>query len=100
MTADWMFHCYILRCADGTYYVGHTDNIDLRLGQHQSGYFTGYTFKRRPVHLAWSDAFQSRDDAKTAERQIKGWRRAKKEALIAGDWQLVSELARCRTVNL
>jgi putative endonuclease len=100
MTADWMFHCYILRCSDGTYYVGHTDNLDLRLGQHQTGCFTGYTFKRRPVELVWNETFQSRDDAKTAERQVKGWSRAKKEALIVGDWQLVSKLARCRSSNL
>ena len=100
MTADWMFHCYILRCKDGTFYVGHTDNLDLRLGQHQTGYFTGYTFKRRAVCLVWNETFQTRDDAKAAEKQIKGWSRAKKEALIVGDWELLSKLARCRSVNL
>jgi putative endonuclease len=100
MTVDWMFHCYILKCSDGTYYVGHTDNLDLRLRQHQSGYFTGYTYKRRPVQLVWSDTFHFRDDAKNVERQIKGWSRAKREALMAGDWQLVSKLARCRSLNL
>jgi putative endonuclease len=100
MTADWMFHCYMLRCSDGTYYVGHTDNLDLRLSQHQTGYFAGYTFKRRPVYLVWNEAFQTRNDAKAAEKQIKGWSRAKKEALIDGDWQLVSTLAKCRSLNL
>jgi putative endonuclease len=92
-----MFHCYILKCADGTYYVGHTDDMEKRAAQHQSGAFTGYTYKRRPVELMWNDAFQTRDDAKAAEKQIKGWSRAKKEALIRGDWDRVSELAKCRS---
>ena len=94
------FWMYMLHCNGGRLYIGHTDNLDLRLGQHQAGYFTGYTFKRLPVQLVWNDTFQSRDDAKTVERQIKGWSRAKKEALIAGDWQLVSKLAKCRSLNL
>ena len=83
-----------------TCYVGHTDNLDLRLSQRQTGFFTGYTFKRRRVQLGWNDTFQSRNDAKAVERQIKGWGRAKKEAPIAGDWQLVSKLARGRSLNL
>ena len=95
-----MFHCYMLRCADGSYYVGHTDNLEIRIAQHQSGHFTGYTFKRRPVQLVWNDSSQSRDDAKAAERKIKGWSRAKKEALIAGDWALVSKLAKGRSLKL
>ncbi len=95
-----MFHCYMLHCADGSYYVGHTDNLEIRIAQHQSGYFTGYTFKRRPAQLVWNDSSQSRDDAKAAERKIKGWSRAKKEALIAGDWALVSKLAKGRSLKL
>jgi putative endonuclease len=97
MTSDWMFHCYILRCADGSYYTGHTDNPELRLYQHQSGVFGGYTYKRRPVEWIWNAAFQTRDDAKAAEIQIKGWGRAKKEALARDDWQTISELAKCRS---
>jgi predicted GIY-YIG superfamily endonuclease len=100
MTSDWMFHCCKLRCSDGTYYAGHTDNPELRLSQHQSGLFTGYTYKRRPVEMIWNDAFQTRDDAKAAETQIKGWSRAKKEALALGDWQRISELAKCRARDL
>ncbi|MFN5128693.1 MAG: GIY-YIG nuclease family protein [Sphingomonadaceae bacterium] len=99
MTGDWLFYCYILKCADGTYYVGHTDNMERRFAEHQLGVFPGYTYKRRPVELIWSDMFQTRDDAKAAEKQIKGWSRAKKEALIRGDWDRVSELARCRSRN-
>ena len=63
---DWMFHCYMLRCADGSYYAGHSDDLERRIAQHQSGAFTGYTYKRKPVELVWSDAFQTRDDAKAA----------------------------------
>ena len=97
MTSDWMFHCYLLRCADGSYYVGHTDDIDMRVGQHNAGWVKGYTFSRRPVVLVWNDRFQTRDDAKAAERQIKGWGRAKKEALIVGDWERIAELAKSRS---
>ena len=92
---DWMFHCYILKCADGSYYVGHTDDMEKRLAEHQSGVYPGYTHKRRPLELFWNEAFQTRYDAKAAEKQIKGWSRAKKEALAKGDWKIVSELARC-----
>jgi putative endonuclease len=88
------FWAYMLRCSDGKFYVGHTEDIEIRFAQHQSGYFTGYTYKRRPVALVWSEYFQTRDDAKTVEKQLKGWSRAKKEALIAGDWERISELAR------
>ena len=91
------FYTYLLLCNDGSYYVGHTDDIDLRMAQHQTGALGGYTAKRRPVKLVWSDSFQTRDDAFFAERKLKGWSRAKKAALIAGDWPLVSQLARGRT---
>jgi predicted GIY-YIG superfamily endonuclease len=91
------FHAYILRCSDGSYYVGHTDDMDYRLAQHERGTLGGYTAKRRPVVLVWTDLFSSRDEAFAAERRLKGWSRAKKEALIAGDWALISLLARGRT---
>ena len=91
------FYAYILRCSDGSYYVGHTDDIDVRLAQHQQGSLGGYTARRRPVTLLWTDVFPSRDDAFAAERKLKGWSRAKKEALMAGDWELVSQLARGRS---
>ncbi len=90
------FHAYLVRCADGSYYAGHTDNLEQRIGQHQTGTTGGYTARRRPVTLVWSERFATRDEAFAAERQLKGWSRAKKEALIAGDWELVSELARNR----
>ena len=67
------FWTYMLRCADGKYYVGHTDNLEVRIGQHQSGYFGGYTLRRRPVELVWREYFQTRYEALSAERQINGW---------------------------
>ncbi|HPU15299.1 MAG TPA: GIY-YIG nuclease family protein, partial [Polymorphobacter sp.] len=90
------FYAYLLRCDDGSYYAGHTDNLEQRMAQHGSGNLGGYTARRRPVVLVWSDSFQTRDDAFAAEQQLKGWSRAKKEALIAGDWPLVAVLARGR----
>ena len=77
---------YMLRCADRSYYVGCTTNIDQRLGEHQAGTFGGYTASRRPVEMVWADEFPTIDDAIAAERQLKGWSRAKKEALIRGDF--------------
>jgi putative endonuclease len=90
------FWAYMLRCSDGRYYVGHTDNLDHRIGQHQSGQGCDFTRNRRPVTLVWSQDFPSRLEALEAERRIKGWTRAKKEALIAGDWDRLSILARNR----
>ncbi len=91
------FHTYILCCSDGSYYVGHTDNLERRVAEHNAGTMGGYTATRRPVSLLWSQRFQTRDDAFAAERQLKGWSRAKKEAMMAGDWELLSQLARGRT---
>ncbi|MFY7836165.1 MAG: GIY-YIG nuclease family protein [Novosphingobium sp.] len=90
------FYAYLLRCRDGSFYAGHTDDLEFRLGQHQSGAYEGYTSKRRPVTLAWCEMFATRDEAFAAERKIKGWSRAKKEALIAGDWDRIQILARNR----
>lgn len=90
------FWIYILRCADGTYYTGHTDDLERRIGQHQSGDIPGYTHDRRPVELVFSETFTDRIDALERERQVKDWSRKKKEALIRGDWTAVSEAARSR----
>ena len=90
------FYAYLLRCSDGSYYAGHTDQMEVRLAQHQAGALGGYTARRRPVELVWCDLFPTRDEAFAAERQIKGWTRAKKEALIAGDWERLQQLSRNR----
>ncbi len=87
------FHTYILRCRDGTYYVGHTDDLERRIAEHGSGMIQGYTSRRLPVTFLWAQDFQTRDDAFAVERKLKGWSRAKKEAMMAGDWALVSQLA-------
>jgi 3'(2'), 5'-bisphosphate nucleotidase len=88
------FYAYMLRCSDGSYYVGHTDDLEARFGAHQSGLVAGYTQSRLPVKLVWSQEFSRREEAVAAERQIKGWGRRKKEALIAGDWDGVRLLSR------
>ena len=91
------FYAYILECRDGSYYTGHTEDMEVRLAEHQRGSFpTCHTYARRPVELRWCDMFGTRDEALAAERRIKGWSRAKKEALIAGDWERLSLLARNR----
>ena len=88
------FCAYMLLCSDGSYYVGHTDDLDSRLAAHQFGLLPGYTSRRRPVQLMWRQEFAEREQAFAAERQIKGWSRAKKEALIRGDWDAVQLLSR------
>lgn len=90
------FHAYLLRCNDVSYYAGHTDQIEERIAQHEAGQCGGYTAARRPVTLVWCEEFATRDDAFAVERKLKGWSRAKKEALIAGDWNKVRLLARNR----
>ena len=90
------YYVYILRCADGSYYAGLTEDLEIRLAQHQMGELPGYTQNKRPVQLVFSDEFLSMDDAINRERQIKGWSRSKKEALIAGDWGRLSELSQSR----
>jgi putative endonuclease len=94
-----MFWVYILRCADGSYYTGHTDNLELRITQHQAGECAGYTLTRRPLKLVWSQDCATREEALSAERQIKGWSRRKKEAMMRGDWAEVSRLAQSKSVH-
>jgi len=91
-----MFWTYMLHCHGGYFYVGHTDDLDRQIGQHQSGTIPGFTADHRPVELVWSQDFPTRDEAKAAEKQIKGWSRAKKLALIRGDWERISRLAKKR----
>jgi LAO/AO transport system kinase len=90
------FFVYLLGCADGSYYCGHTDDMAARMLQHQEG-DGGYTSTRKPVTLAWQGEFETREGAIAFEQQIKGWSRAKKEALIAGDWDLIRQLANSKT---
>ena len=88
------FYVYILKCRDGSYYTGHTDNIQLRMAQHQQGTFPKcYTASRLPVELVFTQQFPTREEALASERRIKGWSRKKKEAMMRGDWNEVSRLA-------
>ncbi|TLY22376.1 MAG: GIY-YIG nuclease family protein, partial [Nitrospirae bacterium] len=87
------FWVYMLCCADDSYYTGHTDSLEKRMAEHQSGECEGYTSSRRPVRLVFSQEFPAREEALERERQIKGWSRRKKKALIRGDWAEVSRLA-------
>nr|WP_255697172.1 GIY-YIG nuclease family protein [Pseudacidovorax sp. NFM-22] len=86
----------MLHCADGSYYAGHTDDLDARLQQHVSGRI-GYTATRKPFTVSWQGEFETREAALAFELRIKGWSRAKKEALVRGDWIAVQQLARSRT---
>jgi putative endonuclease len=88
----------MLRCADGSYYVGSATGNDLgpRVNQRNAGSYKGYTFSRRPVVVVWSEYFDRITDGITVERQLKGWSRAKKEALLRSDWAKVSQLSRRR----
>jgi predicted GIY-YIG superfamily endonuclease len=86
----------MLRCADGSYYVGQTDDLEKRVQAHRAGTIGGYTRTRLPVELVWSEEHGSRAGVLGAERQIKRWSRAKKEALIRGDWDSLRQLSRSR----
>jgi putative endonuclease len=91
-------YVYMLLCADGSYYVGSAAGDDLRrrVAEHETGARPGYTFSRRPMTLVWSEHFDRITDAIAVERKLKGWTRAKKEALIGADWNRISQLARRR----
>ena len=88
------FFVYILRCSDNSLYTGHTDDLEKRLSEHQSSHNPCYTSSRLPVDLVFHTAFGSREEAITAERQIKGWSRAKKQALIENDFIRIQLLGR------
>jgi predicted GIY-YIG superfamily endonuclease len=86
---------YMLKCSDGTYYTGLTIDLEARVREHQTGvHFDSYTFGRRPVELVWSEVVESYQVAFQWEHQIKGWSRAKKEALIRGDIEGIHEIVK------
>lgn len=94
ITGAWL---YIIRCADNSYYTGTTrTDLERRVAEHNAGTFAGFTAARRPVELVYSEHFEQVVDAIAAERQIKGWSRAKKEALMAGDFAKIKVLAQRR----
>ena len=84
---------YMLRCSDGSYYVGSTVNLEIRLRQHQRGDGAEYTKRRLPVELVYSCTFERIVEAFAAEKKVQGWSRAKREALIDGRFDLLPDLS-------
>ena len=89
MTTAWV---YILECRNGEYYVGSTTDVERRLAEHQAGLGGDFTRKHRPVMLVYTEEYASIEQAFQRERQLHGWSRAKKEALIKGDLERLKEL--------
>ncbi|MBO9577110.1 MAG: GIY-YIG nuclease family protein [Sphingobium sp.] len=90
------FWTYLLHCDDRSFYVGHTDDLEKRIAEHQLGTASAHTASRLPIKLVWSQEFGTRAEALEAERKLKAWSRAKKLALIRGNWPLISTLALSR----
>jgi putative endonuclease len=93
-TGDMMAWMYILKCLDGSYYVGSTTNLELRVREHSDGIGSTYTAARRPVELVFTAEFASIAEAYEAEKRVQGWSRVKREALIRGDYAALPALAR------
>jgi len=91
------FWVCLLRCGDDSFYAGHTDDLEKRIGEHAVGSCSGHTTTRLPVELVFSQECPTRIEALSFERQIKGWSGAKKEALIRGDWEEISRLAKSKS---
>ena len=89
-----MAHMYILLCGDNSYYVGSTWDLERRLEQHASGMGSEYTRRRLPVKLVYCEEYERIEDAFRREKQVQGWSRAKKKALIEGRWGDLPGLAR------
>jgi len=94
-TSHMSAYVYILKCRDGRFYVGTTrGRLEIRVAEHNAGTYGGFTKSRRPVELVFHQDFERITDAVAAERQLKGWSRAKKEALIRGDFDALKRLSR------
>jgi putative endonuclease len=92
-----MPHVYILECGDGSYYVGSARSLDKRVAEHQAGLGGTYTSKRLPVSLVFAEHFDRIDDAFEREKQVQGWSRAKRQALIDGRATDLPDLSRSRS---
>ena len=89
------YYVYMLLCSDDSFYVGISNDPDLRTAQHNEGIDEKcYTFRRRPVKLAWCEDFREVLDAIACEKRLKGWSRAKKRALMRGDWAAIHAIVR------
>ena len=87
-------YMYILKCSDGSYYTGSTRELEKRVMEHNMGMGSNYTRKHRPVELVYFEEFQRVDDAFAREKQVQGWSRAKKDALIQGQFGRLTDLSR------
>jgi len=96
---DMPFYVYILECSDGAYYTGHTDNLDQRMAQHGAGEGSRYTSKRRPLKLLWATDCQTPEQAWELEQRLHGWSRAKKEALMRGDFAALRGLSKSKSAH-
>jgi putative endonuclease len=91
-TKEKIYFIYILKCSDGSYHTGVTNDFDSRICQHNQGLNRySYTFSRRPVKLVYSESYPEANYAIRREKQIKGWSRGKKEALICGNFDKLPE---------
>lgn len=90
-------YMYILECADGSYYTGSTNDLDARVIEHQNGEGANYTKKRLPVRLVYFEEYDRIDDAFYREKQVQGWSRKKKQALINGEFHKLPSLSRSRS---
>jgi predicted GIY-YIG superfamily endonuclease len=87
----------MLHCRGGYFYTGHTDNLEARMAQHAAGGVKGFVADHWPAQLVWQCEFPTRYEALAMERRIKGWSRVKKLALIRGDWDELSKLAKSKS---
>jgi putative endonuclease len=92
----WM---YILKCADGSYYVGSTKDLECRIAEHQEGLGAKYTSRRLPVKLVYGEEYDRVADAYYREKQVQGWTRAKREALIKGEYETLPALAKKKFIK-
>ncbi|NCD69180.1 GIY-YIG nuclease family protein [Mucilaginibacter agri] len=89
------YFVYILHCADQSYYTGVTNNLERRFVEHETGINSQcYTYKRRPLKLVFHERFENVNQAIAFEKQVKGWSRIKKEAIINGKWEILPELSK------
>ena len=89
-------YIYILRCANGSYYTGSTTDLEKRIWQHQNGEGANFTKAHLPIELVYVEEFPRIDEAFCREKQIQGWSRKKKEALINGDFDELQKLAKSK----
>ena len=95
-----IYYVYILKCSDETYYTGFTSNLEKRIESHQTGTYAGsYTSDKRPLELVLYAEFTMASIAIETEKQIKKWSKAKKEALINGEYEKLSNLAKKKKFN-